>query len=52
MIVTSAASSHQNSRSSTPMLDKNDDVHATVIAIAMSSIIPGGAGSELVPARR
>ena len=48
MIVTSAASSHQNSRSNQPRLDAIDDAHATVIAIAISSIIPGAAIANLV----
>ena len=41
MIVTSAANSHQNSRSNQPRLDAIDDDHATVMAMAISSIIPG-----------
>lgn len=41
MIVTRAANSHQNSRSNHPRLDAIDDDHATVMAIAISNIIPG-----------
>ncbi len=53
MIVTRAASSHQNSRSNQPRLDAIDDDHATVIAIATSSIIPGARSraSATAPAR-
>ena len=54
MIVTSAASSHQNSRSNHPSVVAIDAAHATVMAMAISSIIPGarsrtsahGAGQE------
>ena len=41
MIVTSADSSHQNSRSNHPMVVASDAAYATLIAIATSSIIPG-----------
>jgi hypothetical protein len=53
MIVTSAASSHQNSRSNSPRLVASDATYATVIAIAISSIIPGARSrtSATAPAR-
>ncbi len=40
-MVTSAASSHQNSRSNQPRAVAIEAAKATVIAIPMSSIIPG-----------
>ena len=40
-MVTSAASSHQKSRSNTPRLVASDATYATVIAIEISSIMPG-----------
>ena len=54
MIVTSAASSHQNSRSNQPKLVAIDADHATVMAMAISSIIPGARSriSARAPAKK
>ena len=54
MMVTSAASSHQNSRSTHPSVEAIEAPHATVIAIAISSIIPGARSrtSTTAPAKR
>ena len=41
MIVTSAASSHQKSSPNSPRLVASEATYATVIAIAISSIMPG-----------
>jgi hypothetical protein len=41
MMVTSAASSHQKSRSKSPKVVARDAMKATVTAIEISSIIPG-----------
>ncbi len=41
MIVTSAASSHQNSRSNQPNVVASEATNATVMAMPISSIIPG-----------
>ncbi len=41
MIVTSAASSHQKSRSNAPNVVASEAAYATVIAIEISSIMPG-----------
>ena len=53
MIVTRAASSHQNSRSNQPRLVAIDADQATVMAMAISSIIPGARSrsSTTAPAR-
>ena len=53
MIVTSSASSHQNSRSNQPALVDIDATQATVIAIDINSIMPGwrSRSSATAPAR-
>ena len=52
-MVTSAASSHQNSRSNQPRLDAIDAAHATLIAMAISNIMPGARSrtSSTAPSR-
>ncbi len=47
-MVTRAASSHQNSRSNQPNAVAIEAAKATVIAIPMSSIIPGPAMTDLL----
>jgi hypothetical protein len=54
MIVTRAASSHQKSRSNRPTLVATEAAYATVIAMEISSIMPGARSriSRTAPTRK